>query len=148
MQHVLSDVASDLAHGADPRAWLKVAPWTTLASAALTGFVATAAVVPSKEQQTLKRLRKIELALREDADRERNERDEDDDRERPRRRSSFLTMLAGQFFRSIQPVVMSAISAGLAAKASQPQPPTGGADGSSNGRDTAPAGAPGEMPDI
>ena len=47
----------------DPRAWMRAAPWTTLAAAAVTGFVAAAAAVPSKEQQALKRLREIEKAL-------------------------------------------------------------------------------------
>src|SRR4051812_33171638 len=68
ISRVMDDIKHDVAHGVDPRAWMQVAPWTTLASATIAGFLAAAAAVPSKEQQALKRLRKLEDALRPEAD--------------------------------------------------------------------------------
>src|SRR5687767_10055743 len=60
---VFNDIKRDLTQGIDPRGWMQVAPWTTLAAAAVAGFAAAAVAVPSQEQQTLKRLKKIEEAL-------------------------------------------------------------------------------------
>src|SRR4051812_41641164 len=52
---VSEELKNDLAKGVDPRAWMQVAPWTTLASAAVAGFLAAAATIPSKEEQALRR---------------------------------------------------------------------------------------------
>src|SRR3954452_3884664 len=60
ISRVVSDMKNDLAKSADPRGWMQVAPWTTLGVAAVAGFVAAAVAVPSKEDQALKRLKKIE----------------------------------------------------------------------------------------
>ena len=60
---VVNDIKRDLQQGIDPRGWMQVAPWTTLGAAAVAGFLAGALTVPSKEEQTLKRLKKIEAAL-------------------------------------------------------------------------------------
>jgi hypothetical protein len=57
------ELKRDLARGADPRVWMKSHPWLTLASAAVAGFAATAAAVPSKEQQALDKLEAMERAL-------------------------------------------------------------------------------------
>lgn len=124
----MNDLKRDLAQGVDPRGWMQVAPWTTLAAAAVAGFAAAAVAVPSKEEQTLKRLKKIEEALN------------------PRRQAvdaavngdhvakveaghgSFLSGLAGQLLRSVQPVLMSALTAGITAKTVDKSEPTGGTD--------------------
>ena len=124
---VFNDLKRDLGKGVDPRGWMQVAPWTTLAAAAVGGFVAAAAIVPSKEQQTLKRLRKIEEALRpkrhvEDAV------NGDGVRKVETGQGSFLAGLAGQVLRSVQPVLMSALTAGITAKTVDKDQPTGGAD--------------------
>ena len=57
------DLKADLARGADPRLWVKSHPWVTLASAAVAGFAATSAAIPSREEQALARLRAIERAI-------------------------------------------------------------------------------------
>jgi hypothetical protein len=124
---VFNDLKKDLGTAADPRAWMQVAPWTTLAVAAVGGFVAAAAIVPSKEQQTLKRLRKIEEALRpkrhvEDAV------NGDGVRKVESGQGSFLAGLAGQILRSVQPVLMSALTAGITAKTVDSDKPIGGTD--------------------
>jgi len=42
------------------------------------------------------------------------------------RRPSFLSGLAGQLLQAVQPVLMSAITAGVTAKTVKEEPPTGG----------------------
>ena len=58
-----ADLKTDLAKGVDPRVWIKSHPWITMASAAVAGFAAAATVVPSKEEQALRRLEAIEEAI-------------------------------------------------------------------------------------
>lgn len=47
----------------DPKAWAQEHPWIAIGAAAVAGFAATAALVPSKEEQALKKLASIERAL-------------------------------------------------------------------------------------
>src|SRR6185436_20274073 len=56
----VDQLKTDLAKAADPRLWTKEYPWASVAAAAVGGFIAASMVVPSKEQQALKRLEKIE----------------------------------------------------------------------------------------
>src|SRR4051794_28407673 len=58
-----SALKADLSKGLDPKALTDKYPWLTVGAAAVAGFVAASAVVPSKEQQALKRLERIERAL-------------------------------------------------------------------------------------
>ena len=127
---------------------MQVAPWTTLGAAAAAGFLAGALTVPSKEEQTLKRLKKIEEALnphrRQTADSAVNG---DQVREVESGRGSFLSGLAGQVLRAVQPVLMSALTAGITAKTVDKDEPTGAndpGDAAYGARDTA----AGESPDI
>ncbi|HSU65339.1 MAG TPA: hypothetical protein VLJ39_00580 [Tepidisphaeraceae bacterium] len=52
-----------LGQGAAPTAWAKEYPWITVGAAAVAGFVAASALIPSKEEQALKKLAAIERAL-------------------------------------------------------------------------------------
>src|SRR6185312_3350356 len=63
MTRSLSEIKTRLAQGADPKAWAKEFPWITVGAAAVAGFVAASTLIPSKEDQALKRLAKIERAL-------------------------------------------------------------------------------------
>ena len=54
---------ADLAQGVDPRTWVKSHPWMILASAAVAGFGAAAATIPSKEQHALRKLKALERVL-------------------------------------------------------------------------------------
>ena len=57
------DIRTRLAEGANPAAWAAEHPWITVSAAAAAGFVATAVLVPSKEQQALNKLAAIERTL-------------------------------------------------------------------------------------
>ena len=58
-----AELKTDLGRGVDPRMWMKSHPWMTLASAAVAGFAAASAAVPSKQQQALRKLASIERAV-------------------------------------------------------------------------------------
>jgi hypothetical protein len=119
-----------------------------MGAAAVAGFVAAAAAIPSREQAALKRLAEIEKALMpkyRDPIAEANG-DSADMRKPPKSAgSSFLAGLAGQVLHAIQPVLMSAVTAGVTAKAAQPEPPTGGGPDPASavaGEPTAPESQP------
>jgi hypothetical protein len=63
MTHAWTQIKARLGQGVAPQAWAKEYPWITVGAAAVAGFVATAALVPSKEAQALKKLAAIERAL-------------------------------------------------------------------------------------
>src|SRR5215469_9916187 len=56
MTRSLSEIKTRLGQGADPRAWAKEFPWITVGAPAVAGFVAASTLIPSKDQQALKRL--------------------------------------------------------------------------------------------
>jgi hypothetical protein len=145
---VVNDIKRDVSQGIDPRGWMQVAPWTTLGAAAVAGFLAGALTVPSKEEQTLKRLRKIEEALNPKRQTVDSAVNGDQVRQVEAGRGSFLSGLAGQVLRAVQPVLMSALTAGITAKTVDKDEPTGGkdpGDAAYGPPDSAPTG---ESPEI
>lgn len=52
-----------LREGVDPKLWAKEYPWITVGAAAVAGFLTAYTLIPSKEEQALKKLAKIERAL-------------------------------------------------------------------------------------
>jgi hypothetical protein len=58
-----AEAKANLARGVNPGAWAGEHPWIALSSATVAGFFAAYAFVPSKEEQALKKLAKIEQAL-------------------------------------------------------------------------------------
>ena len=57
------EAKSHLGQGVNPVAWAREFPWVTVGAAAVAGFTAAATLVPSREQQALRRLARIERAL-------------------------------------------------------------------------------------
>ena len=119
----LDELKHDLMGAADPRAWMQVHPWMTLASSAVAGFVATAAVVPSKEQQALNRLRKLEESL------ERAEHPERfPDEKSAAKAKAGGGGIRGLVYRVIQPMIVSTLTGFLSGKAAAPADATGGVE--------------------
>jgi hypothetical protein len=135
---VSDDIKHDLAQGIDPRAWMQVAPWTTLAAGAVAGFIAAAAIVPSKEQQALRRLRRMEKVLHLDEDPPRNGHKPDEKAQAEAGKPSLLGAMMGSILAAVQPLLMSALTSAMSGKTAPP-PATG------NG--AAPAGNPPPSPD-
>lgn len=63
MAHAWDQVKARLGQGLAPQAWAKEYPWITVGAAAVAGFVAASTLIPSKEEQALKKLAAIERAL-------------------------------------------------------------------------------------
>jgi hypothetical protein len=121
------DLSRSLRDGVDPTAWTKEHPWAMVAGAAVAGFAAAAAFVPSKEDQALRRLAKIEKALMpERSKRDGQAVDASEDggaKDFAKGRTGFLGAIGRQVLETIKPALMSALTAGITAKAATPDNP-------------------------
>jgi hypothetical protein len=123
----VSELKNALAQGADPRHLMKQYPWMTLGASAVAGFLATSMLVPSKEEQALKRLAAIEKALNPPPPR-RSEPPEDVGSVDGKRgaqdyksgRSGMLTAIMGELIGAIKPAVISLLTSGVTASAVKP----------------------------
>jgi hypothetical protein len=127
---VLSDLRADLAQAANPGYFMKKYPWLTLGASAVAGFAATAALVPSKEEQALKKLARIERALNPAGPPKKRAADEDvaDGDGSPDKgakgykqgRTSIGRAILGELIKAVQPAILSMLTAGVTAKVAQP----------------------------
>jgi hypothetical protein len=123
---VLSDLGGDLARAAHPGHLMKKYPWLTLGASAVAGFAATAALVPSKEEQALKKLAKIERALNPEPPLKKKQQDnestpsEENVKNYKSGRSSLTRTLLGEVIKAVQPAIVSMLTAGIAAKEAKP----------------------------
>ena len=124
---VVGELKQALAEGANPKEWMHQYPWATLGVSAVAGFVATSMLVPSREQQALKKLAEIERALNPQP-RRRTERDEHPDSidgkagadDYKAGKQSFMTALLGEAIKAVRPALISLLTAGVTAKAAGP----------------------------
>ena len=128
---VVGELKQALAEGANPAQWMQQYPWATLGVSAVAGFVATTMLVPSREQQALKKLAEIEKALnpppRSRAERERDEHPDSIDGkggadDYKAGKQSFMTALLGEAIKAVRPALVSLLTAGVTAKATKPSP--------------------------
>ncbi len=97
-----------------------------VAGAAVAGFAAAAAFVPSKEDQALRRLAAMERALMPKPSRASAAHASGDDGEDAgakdfsKGRSGFMGAIGRQLLETIKPALMSALTAGITAKAATP----------------------------
>lgn len=112
----------NLLSGVDPRGWTKEHPWIAVGSAAVAGFVAAVALVPTKDDQALNRLKAIERALSMEPERRRAAADEDGDagKEYAQGKHSFLTGLGKELLGAVKPLILSTLTAGVTAAAAKP----------------------------
>jgi len=121
----LDQLKADLAAGANPIDWAKRYPWVALGAGAVAGFVATTLLVPSKEEQALKKLAAIERALnppprhREPHDREDEGNGDSSKQFKPEGRG-FLSLIAREAIGAVKPAIISLLTAGVTAKAAKP----------------------------
>ena len=95
-------------------------PWLTLGASTVAGFVATSLLVPSKEDQALKKLAKIERALNPEPPPTPEEKDRDHATDYKKGKQSFTRSLMGEVLKAVQPALMSMLTAGVAAKTAKP----------------------------
>jgi hypothetical protein len=97
-----------------------------VAGAAVAGFAAAAAFVPSKEEQALRRLIAMERALMPKPskaaahDAHQDSGEDGGAKDFSKGRSGFLTAIGRQVLETIKPALMSALTAGITAKAATP----------------------------
>jgi hypothetical protein len=120
LAHAWQEVKVRLGQGVAPAEWAKQYPWITVGAAAVAGFVATAALVPSKEEQALKKLAAIERALNPAPSRE----DERSSTGNGRKEGSGLVgTLLHEVLNIAKPVLLSMMTAGIGGAAAAPQQP-------------------------
>lgn len=112
----------DLGQAVNVAGWTRQYPWLTLGASTVAGFVATAMVVPSKEEQALRKLAKIERALNPPPPRkdEPAAADGDSAKEFKTGRQSFARSLLGEVIKAVQPALLSMLTAGVTAHAARP----------------------------
>lgn len=124
LSRVCSEAAAKLGQGVNPVAWAKEFPWITLGASAVAGFVATAMIVPTKEQQALNKLAAIERALNPSPPPKPKVEaavDGDDHAKAYKPAShSFTTMLTRELIGAVKPAIISLLTAGVTAKAAKP----------------------------
>ena len=124
---MFGEFSKNLRDGVDPKAWTKEHPWAMVAGAAVAGFAAAAAFVPSKEDQALRRLIAMERALMPKAPKAAAAADGHHDagedggaKDFSKGRTGFMGAVARQLLETIKPALMSALTAGITAKATTP----------------------------
>lgn len=149
---VVGEIKTALAEGANPTEWAKQYPWATLGVSAVAGFVAATVLIPSREQQALKKLAEIERALnpepRRRAERERDEHPDSVDGKSgadayKAGKQSFMTTLLGEAIKAVRPALISLLTAGVTAKASKPSEEEMKAAAAAEDRDQDMAAGPG-----
>ncbi|HEY8747830.1 MAG TPA: hypothetical protein VIM11_07640 [Tepidisphaeraceae bacterium] len=124
MSRVLQDLKAKLAQGVDPKAWAQQHPWMAIGAAAVAGFAATAALVPSKEEQALKKLASIERALNTGPERA------DSNGNGVHEKGSFAGTILKEVLGMVRPILASLVAANMggvrpAAESSPDSPPRG-----------------------
>jgi hypothetical protein len=123
MAAALARIKSKLAQGVAPQEWARQYPWITVAAAAAAGFVAATSLIPSKEEQALKKLAAIERAVNPKLNAEHTNGKEK--KENP----GLINTLLKEALAIARPALVSMISAGLVGGAQMPTPDEGQQDG-------------------
>jgi hypothetical protein len=113
----ISQIGAELGKAVNPSGVMHSHPWLTLGATTIAGFVAAAAVVPSKEEQALRKLSKIEKALHPPPHRPIDDYSDDDDSEAKHarsRRRGLATAIVDGVFKTLQPILLSTLSAAVA----------------------------------
>lgn len=125
IKRTFTQMKGELAEGVNPVEWAKEYPWITLGATAVAGFVATAMLVPSKEEQALRKLARIERALNPERHRREPAKHEDTngngkaDHEEAGG-GGMMSMLARELIKTLRPALVSLITAGVAGKVAKP----------------------------
>ena len=128
ISQVFGEFSKSLKDGIDPTLWTKEHPWAMVAGATVAGFAAAAMFVPSKEDQALRKLIAMEKALmpkgsRRAAAYDGDGHDSSEDggaKDFSKGRTGFLGAIGRQVLETIKPALMSALTAGITAKAATP----------------------------
>lgn len=115
----LGDIKGRLGETIDVRLWTRQHPWITLASAAVAGFAAASTLVPSKEQQALKKLAAIEEALREPRHEREGHDGHSEDGKAPHK--GLIGTLIHEAIAALRPILVALMTSGLGGQQQAPQ---------------------------
>jgi hypothetical protein len=122
IRRTMAEIKGGLAEGANPVEWAREYPWITLGASAVAGFVATTMLVPSKEEQALRKLARIERALNPEP--RRREKEPDTNGHATSDKSggggSLMSTLARELIGTLRPALVSLLTAGVTAKVARP----------------------------
>jgi hypothetical protein len=142
---------ANLARGVNPGAWAGEHPWIALCSSAAAGFFAAYALIPSKEEQALRKLAKIEQALSGGAPCAAPAAEGQTDGKAST--GGIFGSLGSELMKLLRPALASALSAAISAKVVKDDEDTNGADagpdaGAAIGSGTAAGLDPSVNPDM
>jgi hypothetical protein len=118
MSRAMAQLKVDLGETVNVAAWTRQYPWISLGTVAVAGFLATSALIPSKEQQALKRLRAIERALTPSSPASTSS--DTNGNGKPAQKPSIFQKMAQEAIKAL-PGVLSAVATTLTAKVNDPQ---------------------------
>jgi hypothetical protein len=110
ISRTLKRIATDLGKGASPIEWAREYPWVSLGAATVAGFFAANMLIPSKEDQALKKLARLERAINPPPPPVFDTATTDKD---PAKHGFFYGLM-NQALKAIQPAIISAITAHVA----------------------------------
>jgi len=99
---------------------MKTHPWMTLASAAVAGFAAAAATIPSKEEQALKKLAAIEKAIH--GHRVEPANGHEADGPSKKEPGGFMALVLREVIGAVKPAAIALLTAHLSPQAPPPSP--------------------------
>src|SRR5688572_13010091 len=122
ISRTLSEIGAALGSGASVGNLTRQYPWLTLGASTVAGFVATAMLVPSKEDQALKKLARIERALNPPPPKPEPAApmSADGANQYKAGSQSFMRTILGEVIKAVQPAVVSLLTAGVTAQAAKP----------------------------
>ncbi|MGH7215534.1 MAG: hypothetical protein ACREIT_12280 [Tepidisphaeraceae bacterium] len=116
----IDEIKAHLAHGVDPKALTRDYPWVAVGAAAIAGFTAATMIVPSREEQALKRLAALEKALHPQTSPPSPGAGTDSAAQYQAGHTSFWGGVARELFGAVKPALLSMLTAGIAGAAAKP----------------------------
>lgn len=119
MRARIAAIKTDLALGLSPMRWARKHPWLAIVASTAGGFAAAATLIPSKEQQTLARLRRMHEALHpvpETPDKDKNSKKTE------ATEGAIGGLLLRQAIGLIRPVIVSLLSGVITGRTKPPEP--------------------------
>jgi hypothetical protein len=117
----LSQLGTDIGNGVGPGALTRKHPWLTLGACTAAGFVAAAVLVPSRHNRALRKLARIERLLNPAPKSETNgQAPAGGAKGYKSGTSSFARSLLTEVLKTVQPALLSMLTAGVTASAARP----------------------------
>ncbi len=109
----LADAMRDVGRGVDLRAWTAAHPWVALGAAAVGGFVAATQLVPSRDQQMLRKLEQIRDAVLGESREEKSKPADSTDHHDKKKGKGLFGIIGTELVKFLGPALSSALSAAI-----------------------------------